>query len=257
MINNDKNNRKSSCKKNIDIPISEIISIREQLQVFPLPYTCDELYENGEEFLKGTDGETKRPPNCYILFRKVANMRAEAMGISHSDQRYWSVVTSKIWKMATKEQMNEYKKLSEDVCSKHKAFNPQYRFKPNRAKANWKNFDAKNYIHKTSKKRKTGKSPAQTGSDSRLNIFSLEESSTNSSTTSSFLTYLSTPPPLMLSELHYVYDAYAIEQQQYNLADLGDLENFRLQDCPWQEQDVLQFPVQESLSFPPMDMISS
>ncbi|CAG8441029.1 12652_t:CDS:2 [Ambispora leptoticha] len=177
---------------------SDIASFRDKLKLFPIPVTCDELYDgNGDEFLKGTEGEIKRPPNCYILFRKVANMRAKVVGISNQDQRYWSVVTSKLWMQASVEEKNQYKKLSKDVSKKHKKFNPYYTFKPNRAKANWKNLDANNYKHNTTTiKGKTGKNSSQTSFRSPKESSS-SPSSNSSSSLSTFLPSSNSSPLLL------------------------------------------------------------
>ncbi|KAG9287297.1 hypothetical protein G9A89_008927 [Geosiphon pyriformis] len=125
----------------LDMPEREIKQIGEILNLFPAPFTCDELYNFEITNLdKEKDGQTKRPPNCYILFRKSATMQAKIKGINQKDQRYWSRVTAKLWKLASAEDKAQYKTLSKAVGAKHSRINPTYKFKPKRAKASWKNF---------------------------------------------------------------------------------------------------------------------
>ncbi|KAF7728427.1 hypothetical protein EC973_006105 [Apophysomyces ossiformis] len=79
--------------------------------------------------MKAERSKVKRPPNCFILFRKDMQKKIVALcpGANHRDI---STVCAKYWREMTEEDKTVYKKMAEDVKQEHLEKNPGYRYKP-------------------------------------------------------------------------------------------------------------------------------
>lgn len=120
-------------KKNI--PPKEVDRIKKLL--FPPPSSPEKFF--CEHPPETSDGHVKRPCNNFIIFRKLAHdQRVHIKELKKYNQRDFSHLVSKLWKLLSPEEKGQYTKFAKEVATMHRNKNPSYKYQPKRLKAAWK-----------------------------------------------------------------------------------------------------------------------
>ncbi|CAG8535252.1 6870_t:CDS:1 [Dentiscutata heterogama] len=133
---------------------TEAKRVKNLLNLFPPPCTAEQFFnKNPPKEATGGDGRVKRPCNKFIIFRKVAHdQKKETSKLMNYNERTFSKYIGIIWKhLITPEEKGYYEKLADKVAEIHKIENPNYKYKPKRDKATWKQYSPDNQRKKKSR----------------------------------------------------------------------------------------------------------
>jgi hypothetical protein len=104
-------------------------------RLFPSPFGAMELYNANDPLTPC--GRVKRPPNAFMLFRKVFNKIVREYSDRYKDQTRLSNDAKNIWNAASDEQKRTYQDLYVEIRAIHSAHFPNWRFRPKKYPATW------------------------------------------------------------------------------------------------------------------------
>ncbi|KAG9287293.1 hypothetical protein G9A89_008923 [Geosiphon pyriformis] len=141
-------NQNSKCMSHKSKFISKVKTekLRGILNLFPVPYRLDQFLDTKDpNVFKKPNGEIKRPPNSFLVFRQVAMKRMKEVFspedhsfFENTDQPEYSKMFGEIWKSSNETEQSSYKDLCEQVNRTHKKLHPHWKYCPKRGKATFK-----------------------------------------------------------------------------------------------------------------------
>ncbi|CAG8476040.1 2934_t:CDS:2 [Dentiscutata erythropus] len=139
----------SECENELSInkkELTEAKRVKNLLSLFPPPCSAEEFFNKNPPKVEENDGKVKRPCNKFIIFRKVAHdQKKGTTKLMNYNERTFSKYIGIIWKhLITSEEKDHYEKLAAKVAEIHKNENPNYKYKPKRDKATWKQYSPTN-----------------------------------------------------------------------------------------------------------------
>ncbi|CAI2170928.1 2609_t:CDS:2 [Funneliformis geosporum] len=112
--------------------------VKVLLDMFP-PQTTAEKYVKENSFQ--SNDHIKRPPNCFMIFRKMSHdKKNKTPALKHYNEREFSSIIGEIWKELSPEELQIYRNLSKEIVDLHHVMFPDYKYKPKRDKAAWKQY---------------------------------------------------------------------------------------------------------------------
>ncbi|CAG8463592.1 27_t:CDS:2 [Ambispora gerdemannii] len=125
---------------------SYIEKFRADLNLFPVPFSIDEIYGVNEKMFLTKENKVKRPPNSFILFRlvvkKLINIEKQKQKgdsfFATLEQPLISKIVGALWNNTTDDEKESYETLAEELKDLHKKFHPDYKYQPKRDRAIWK-----------------------------------------------------------------------------------------------------------------------